>query len=198
MSPRVWVPGVPAPQGSKRYVGRGKGGRGIMLESSKRVGPWRERVALAVAEQLDGQAPTRKAIALSCRFVFTRPRDHFGRKPCDVCAEPTRAELEQRARELEIPGRSKMSTVELAEIVGRPRDPNRECATCGGSRVLEYVLASARRVPSTVPDLSKLVRAVEDALAGIAYVDDAQIVTLNVGKEYGNAAGAELRWDVIA
>ncbi|MCH9728405.1 MAG: RusA family crossover junction endodeoxyribonuclease [Actinomycetia bacterium] len=37
-----FVPGKPAPQGSKRHVGRG-----IMIESSATVGPWRERVALA-------------------------------------------------------------------------------------------------------------------------------------------------------
>jgi crossover junction endodeoxyribonuclease RusA len=38
----LFVPGTPAPQGSKRHLGRG-----IMIESSKNVGPWRERIALA-------------------------------------------------------------------------------------------------------------------------------------------------------
>jgi crossover junction endodeoxyribonuclease RusA len=37
-----YVPGKPAPRGSKRHVGRG-----IMVDSSREVGPWRERVALA-------------------------------------------------------------------------------------------------------------------------------------------------------
>lgn len=37
-----FVPGRPAPQGSKRHVGHG-----IMVESSRDLGPWRERVALA-------------------------------------------------------------------------------------------------------------------------------------------------------
>jgi len=137
MSPRVFVPGVPAPQGSKRHVGRG-----IMVESSKAVGPWRERVALAVAETLDGLEPSRAAIVLNARFIFTRPKSHLRKS-------------------------------------GEPRP-------------------SAPRVPATRPDLDKLVRSVLDALSGVAFVDDGQVVAINAGKEYGNAAGVELRWDVIA
>jgi crossover junction endodeoxyribonuclease RusA len=39
---RVFVPGHPAPQGSKRHVGKG-----IMVESSKHVAPWRSDVRSA-------------------------------------------------------------------------------------------------------------------------------------------------------
>jgi len=35
------------------------------------------------------------------------------------------------------------------------------------------------------PDLSKLIRATEDALTGIIYADDAQIVDISAKKEYG-------------
>ncbi|QDH92357.1 RusA-like resolvase [Gordonia phage Spooky] len=53
MTNTIWIPGIPAPQGSKRHVGNG-----ILIESSKRVGPWRAVVALTVGEQtttvLDG------------------------------------------------------------------------------------------------------------------------------------------------
>jgi len=35
------------------------------------------------------------------------------------------------------------------------------------------------------PDLSKLIRATEDALTGIIYADDAQIVDIRAKKEYG-------------
>jgi DNA end-binding protein Ku len=45
-----------------------------------------------------------------------RPRDG-GRRRDDDASEPTKAELEERARELEIPGRSKMTKDELAEAV---------------------------------------------------------------------------------
>jgi crossover junction endodeoxyribonuclease RusA len=39
---RAFVPGHPAPQGSKRHVGKG-----IMVESSKHVAPWRSDVRSA-------------------------------------------------------------------------------------------------------------------------------------------------------
>jgi crossover junction endodeoxyribonuclease RusA len=45
------VIGDPAPQGSKRFVGKG-----VMVESSKRVKPWREAVAGAAYEARAGQA----------------------------------------------------------------------------------------------------------------------------------------------
>jgi len=40
-----FVPGIPAPQGSKKHVGNGR-----MIESSKKVKPWRRAVALAFAD----------------------------------------------------------------------------------------------------------------------------------------------------
>ncbi len=45
-----------------------------------------------------------------------------------------------------------------------------------------------RRHPCVKPDLSKLVRAIEDALTGILYRDDAQICSLLVSKRYQTAS----------
>lgn len=45
------VIGTPAPQGSKRFLGV-KAGRGIMVESSKAVRPWREAVKWAAVETI--------------------------------------------------------------------------------------------------------------------------------------------------
>lgn len=70
---KIIVYGSPAPQGSKKFVGVAKStGRGILVESSKRVKPWRQDVkgvALAVrngAPPLDGP--------LIVRMVFTLPK----------------------------------------------------------------------------------------------------------------------------
>lgn len=66
-----FVPGKPAPQGSKRHVGRG-----ILVESSKEVGPWRERIALAAhnAMAAAGSAPLDKcAVLVDLGFVMPRP-----------------------------------------------------------------------------------------------------------------------------
>lgn len=81
----ITVFGTPGPQGSKRFVGT-KGGKGIMLESSKKVKPWREAVKTAALEAslfvaLQASAGTRSIFdePLYVRMVFTfhRPRGHY-------------------------------------------------------------------------------------------------------------------------
>ena len=121
----IWIPGIPAPQGSKRHVGRG-----ILIESSKRVAPWRAVVALTVGERtthvINGP------VSLILQFVMPRPK-----------ATPKRA------------------------------------------------------TPPAVkkPDLDKLARAVLDALSGVAYRDDSQVVSLDASKrlaELGELPGLKL------
>jgi Holliday junction resolvase RusA-like endonuclease len=46
----ITVIGIPGPMGSKRFVGTSKAGRGILIESSKKVKPWREAVVFAARE----------------------------------------------------------------------------------------------------------------------------------------------------
>lgn len=126
----IFVPGIPASQGSKRHVGNG-----VMVESSKKLGPWRERVALAVSEVVEGE-PTRSTVTVACDFYFARPQSHL-RKDGSVRASA-------------------------------PKRPGR-------------------------PDLDKLVRAVFDALTGIVFQDDGQVVDLVAGKQYGESPGLWLR-----
>lgn len=54
----------------------------------------------------------------------------------------------------------------------------------GSGRNLEVVKESSPRFPTVKPDLLKLARAVEDAMTGIVYGDDAQIVTEVLRKRY--------------
>lgn len=68
----VIVFGQPAPQGSKRFVGRAKSGRGILVESSKAVKPWRQDVVAAALEARRGAPPLDGALIV--RMVFTLPK----------------------------------------------------------------------------------------------------------------------------
>lgn len=72
---RITVYGFPAPQGSKRYVGRTKMGRGILVENSDAVTPWRADVMTAcrgVLEEWGWPAPMDGPI--QARMVFTVPK----------------------------------------------------------------------------------------------------------------------------
>jgi crossover junction endodeoxyribonuclease RusA len=63
----LFVPGRPAPQGSKRHVGGG-----ILVESSKAVAPWRTTVAWHAAQAHQG-APLDGPLAVHVGFVMPRP-----------------------------------------------------------------------------------------------------------------------------
>lgn len=66
------VIGMPAPQGSKKFVGTTKAGRGILVESSKKVRPWRMDVK-AAAEAVRAASGT-IAGPLAVHMVFTLPK----------------------------------------------------------------------------------------------------------------------------
>lgn len=66
--------------------------------------------------------------------------------------------------------------LELVFVVARPK----------GHYGVNGVKASAPLLPIVRPDVLKLARAVEDALTGIVYRDDAQIVLERLGKVYGD------------
>ena len=64
--------GIPAPQGSKKSVGKG-----YFVEASARVMPWRESVKEATLRDYDGE-PLSGAVEVSILFLFPRPKKHFG------------------------------------------------------------------------------------------------------------------------
>lgn len=63
----LFIPGRPAPQGSKRHVGNG-----IMVESSKALAPWRTTVAWHLA-QAHRAAPLDGPLFVVLEFVMPRP-----------------------------------------------------------------------------------------------------------------------------
>lgn len=78
------VVGTPAPQGSKRHVGRG-----VMVESSTKVKPWREAVVAAVMNSYQVHADHNgdpkvdyypfgsEPVAVDVIFAFARPKHHY-------------------------------------------------------------------------------------------------------------------------
>jgi len=62
----------------------------------------------------------------------------------------------------------------------------------GRGRNAKRVLSSAREHATVKPDALKLARAVEDALTGILYADDAQIIDEHLLKFYGPREGVRI------
>ena len=53
--------------------------------------------------------------------------------------------------------------------------------------------ASAPGLPTGRPDLDKLLRTILDALTGVAWADDSQVVSIEAAKIYGDRQGLDLR-----
>jgi crossover junction endodeoxyribonuclease RusA len=70
------VLGTAAPQGSKRHVGNG-----VMIESSKRVKPWRQDVQAAAEKALLASVPYVSLwdgpLGVEIEFWFARPKGHY-------------------------------------------------------------------------------------------------------------------------
>ena len=67
----------------------------------------------------------------------------------------------------------------------------------GSGRNAGVLKTSAPAYPATRPDTTKLLRAVEDALQGVLYRDDAQIVEQHVSKQWGDPARCEIRVETL-
>jgi len=116
-----------APQGSKSYIGNG-----VMVESSKRVKPFRADVRKAAESvALPPGWPMAAPMRVGFRFHFARPKTHFRR-----------------------------DGIRLAKSAP-------EEATSHG-----------------LGDLEKLARSVNDALSGVLFNDDRQVVEMHLAKAY--------------
>jgi crossover junction endodeoxyribonuclease RusA len=69
----VFVPGRPAPQGSKSPKGRAGNGRIIMAESSKHVGPWRADIKVFAQNAYSGPLLEGQPLRVTLEFVMPRP-----------------------------------------------------------------------------------------------------------------------------
>lgn len=138
MTVAFFVPGIPAPGGSKKAFRAPATGSIVVKDDAKGNKAWRERVAY-FARQAHADAPLAGPLRLAMGFVLPRPKGHWGR------------------------GRN----------------------SC-------RLLPSAPEYPAVKPDTTKLLRAAEDALKGILWRDDSQVVRQVVSKDYGDTPGVHI------
>lgn len=67
------VNGIPAPQGSKKHIGRGR-----LIEVSKKVAPWRAAVAATAADAGINELHLDQAALVGVFFFMPRPKSHRG------------------------------------------------------------------------------------------------------------------------
>lgn len=90
---KIVVYGTPAPQGSKKFVGLAKSGRGILAESSKKVRPWRQDVKAAALEVRNGAGPIDAAVRVRMVFTMPKPASAPKRKQTYPCKMPDLSKL---------------------------------------------------------------------------------------------------------
>lgn len=74
-----WTPGIPVPQGSKRFVPHRATGRPLVLDSnSAKLKPWRTAVAMAARIEMSGKMRLVGPVVVEARFYFPRPKGHYG------------------------------------------------------------------------------------------------------------------------
>jgi len=69
----VSIPGPPATQGSKRYVGNGR-----VIESDKRLASWRAEARHIAAQNYVLDEPTKSAVSVAILWCIARPKSHYG------------------------------------------------------------------------------------------------------------------------
>ena len=102
-------------------------------------------------------------------------------------AKPWQARVAAAASEA-MSGELLAGPLELTLTFTFPRLPSH----FGTGRNAGSLRASAPALPAVRPDVTKLVRAVEDALTGIVWRDDAQVIAQHAYKGYGASAGCEI------
>ncbi len=77
-----FIPGIPAPGGSKRFVGFGKKtGRAILIDAAgERNKNWRSVCAMIAAQEMTGKEMLRTPLSVHFAFFMPRPKGHYGTK----------------------------------------------------------------------------------------------------------------------
>lgn len=137
-SVRFFVPGIPAPGGSKRYLGRSKTGKAIIRDDAgDRNVNWKNQVASYASAAFRSIPKFTSAVMVQFEFVLPRIKSHY---------YPT------------------------------------------GARK-GHIRSNAPFWHVVKPDALKLSRSTEDALTGIAWVDDSANCELQARKTYGDQPG---------
>ncbi len=116
------VIGMPAPQGSKKFVGHSKAGRAIMVESSKAVKPWREAVSNAARDAIasSGGEVFDGPLRLAITFHLPRPQSLSRSKlAMGPCRKPDLSKLVRSSEDALVDAGAIADDARIVECVAR-------------------------------------------------------------------------------
>ena len=122
------VEGLPAPQGSKRHVGGGR-----MVESSKKVGPWRADVELAARRAMIGTFTG--PVAVTITFLMPMPKSRPARvRAAGTAWSSVRPDIDKLARST-LDALTASTIISDDARVARLRVEKIECSTTSGATI---------------------------------------------------------------
>lgn len=125
------------------------------------------------------------------KIPFRKGNGALGVRDACKASRPWKTKIQNAATMLVGPHNeaAKLSGPLCLELVFYKTRPKSHFGTGKNSKLLKQ---SAPEYPITRPDALKLARAVEDALTGLFYHDDAQIVDEKISKRFGDQACVEI------
>ena len=115
----IVVRGTPAPQGSKKFVGRAKSGRGILVESSAKVRPWRQDVRAAALEARGESAPLDGPVRCTMTFTLPKPGSAPKRRRSWPCRKPDASKLARSTEDALVEAGALVDDARIVELVVR-------------------------------------------------------------------------------
>lgn len=121
---RIVAYGLPAPQGSKKYVGQSRSGRGILVESSAKVKPWRQCVHAAAVNARNGAAPLDGPLRVRMIFTLPKPKSAPKTRQTFPCRLPDGSKLQRSTEDALTDAGVWTDDARVVEWVGAKRYPN--------------------------------------------------------------------------
>ena len=120
----VIVRGMPAPQGSKRFVGRAGSGRGILIESSAKVRPWRQDVRAAALEARGDAPPIDGPVRCTMTFTLPKPISAPRRRRSWPCRKPDLSKLVRSTEDALVEAGVLVDDARIVELLAIKTYPN--------------------------------------------------------------------------
>lgn len=153
----IIVRGSPAPQGSKKFVGLSKTGRGLMAESSAKVRPWRQDVKAAAEVVMAGRAALDGPLVAVMTFTLPKPSSAPKTRRTWPCRKPDASKLARSTEDALTDAGVWTDDARVVELVSRKVYPGEgtDALSTPGAVLRIYAAEDARVMLSVSVDIAE-------------------------------------------